>query len=104
MKVSDLRGILQYVPRFREKIFVVAVDGDIVASENFSNILLDVAVLRSLSIKVILVHGVAAQVEKLSAERAVKISTSDGIGITDDATLKLSIEAASQVTNDIMQG
>ena len=23
MKVSDLRGILQYVPRFREKIFVI---------------------------------------------------------------------------------
>ncbi len=104
MKASDLRGILQYVPRFREKIFVVAVDGDIVASENFSNILLDVAVLRSLSIKVILVHGVAAQVEKLSAERGVKFSNSDGIGITDDATLKLSIEAASQVMNDIMQG
>src|SRR5438093_937518 len=104
MKVSDLRGILQYVPRFREKIFVVAVDGDIVASENFSNILLDVAVLRSLSIKVILVHGVAAQVEKLAAERGVKISNSDGIGVTDDATLKVSIEAASQVTNDIMQG
>ena len=30
MKVSDLRGILQYVPRFREKIFVIAIDGDMV--------------------------------------------------------------------------
>jgi len=48
MKVSDLRGILQYVPRFREKIFVIAIDGDIIASDNFSNILLDIAVLRSL--------------------------------------------------------
>ena len=26
MKVSDLRGILQYVPRFRERIFVVAIE------------------------------------------------------------------------------
>ena len=41
MKVSDLRGILQYVPRFRERIFVVAIDGEIVASPNFANILLD---------------------------------------------------------------
>src|SRR5207302_5154927 len=97
MKVSDLRGILQYVPRFREKIFVVAMDGDIVASENFANILLDLAVLRSLSIKVILVHGAAAQIEKLSAERGIKITNSDGTGMTDDATLKLSIEAATQV-------
>ena len=38
MKVSDLRGILQYVPRFRDKIFVVALDGEIVASPNFANI------------------------------------------------------------------
>ena len=104
MKVSDLRGILQYVPRFREKIFVVAIDGDIVSSENFSNILMDLAVLRSLSIKVVLVHGARAQIEKLANERGLPISNSDGSGITDDGTLKISIEAASQVTNEIMQG
>ena len=57
MKLPELRGILQYVTRFREKIFVIAVDGQILASENFSNILLDIAVLRSLNIKVALVHG-----------------------------------------------
>ncbi len=104
MKVSDLRGILQYVPRFREKIFVVAIDGDIIASDNFANILLDIAVLRSLSIKVILVHGASAQIQKLAAERSVAISNSDGTGITDEPTLKLSIEAATQILNDVMQG
>ena len=29
MNVSDLREILQYVPRFRERTFVVAVDGEV---------------------------------------------------------------------------
>src|SRR5437899_12703529 len=101
MKVSDLRGILQYVPRFREKIFVVAIDGDIVASENFANILLDLAVLRSLSIKVILVHGASFQIERLARERSVAISNSDGIGITDEATLKIYIEPATNLMNDI---
>ena len=57
MKPTDLRGILQYIPRFREKIFVLSLDGAIVTEENFSNILLDVAVLRSLNIRVVLVHG-----------------------------------------------
>src|SRR6187431_2228179 len=104
MKVSDLRGILQYVPRFREKIFVVAIDGEIVASPNFANILLDLAVLRSLSIKVILVHGAGAQISQLAAERGVKISNADGIGVTDDATLKISVEAATNVLSEIMQG
>ena len=104
MKVSDLRGILQYVPRFREKIFVIAIDGDVVASENFGNILLDLAVLRSINIKVILVHGAANQIERLAAERGVTLSNSDGTGMTDEATLKLSVEAAIRVTNEIMQG
>ena len=104
MKVSDLRDILQYVPRFREKIFVVAVDGDIIASDNFANILMDIAVLRSLSIKVILVHGASAQIEKLAETRSIPISNSDGTGITDEPTLKLSIEAATQILNDVMQG
>ena len=104
MKVSDLRGILQYVPRFREKIFVVAIDGDVVASENFGNILLDLAVLRSLNIKVILVHGAAYQIERLAAERGVQISNSDGTGITDEPTLRLAIDAAIRITNEIMQG
>lgn len=104
MKVSDLRGILQYVPRFREKIFVVEIDGDVVASENFGNILLDLAVLRSLNIKVILVHGAALQIEQLAQERGVTISNSDGTGITDEPTLRLSIEAAIRITNETMQG
>jgi amino-acid N-acetyltransferase len=57
VKFTDLRGILQYVPRFREKVFVISVDGAIVTDENFANILLDVAVLRSLNIRVVIVHG-----------------------------------------------
>ena len=104
MKVSELRGILQYVPRFREKIFVVAIDGKIVASRNFANILLDLAVLRSLSIKVILVHGASWQITQLAAERGVEISNADGTGITTDATLKVSLDAATNVMNEVMQG
>src|SRR4051812_1224444 len=104
MKVSDLRGILQYVPRFREKVFVVAIDGEIVASPNFSNILLDIAVLRSLSIKVIIVHGASAQVQRLAGERAVAITNADGTGVTDEATLKITVEAATCVMHDIMEG
>ena len=30
MKPTDLRGILQYIPRFREKTFIISVDGAIV--------------------------------------------------------------------------
>jgi amino-acid N-acetyltransferase len=104
MKVSDLRGILQYVPRFREKTFVVALDGEVARSQNLGNLLLDLAVLRSLSIRVILVHGCGAQLLQLSQERQIPITNADGTGITDEATLKLSIEASHAVLQELMQG
>ena len=53
-------------------------DGAIVTSENFANILLDVAVLRSLNIKVVLVHGASAQIKALAKERGVQPSDLDG--------------------------
>ncbi|MGC4075255.1 MAG: hypothetical protein QM760_22690 [Nibricoccus sp.] len=51
IKPTDLRGILKYVPRFQDQIFVIAIDGAIVADENFGNLLVDIAVLRSLGIR-----------------------------------------------------
>ena len=65
MKLTDLRGILQYIPQFREKTFILAIDGAIVTDENFATLLLDVAVLRSLNIRVVLVHGASAQIKAL---------------------------------------
>lgn len=104
MNVSDLREILQYVPRFREKVFVVAVDGEIAASENFSNILLDLAVLRSLSIKVVLVHGASYQVQRAAERAGVVLSNSDGTGVTDAATLEISIDAAMRLAHEVLEG
>ena len=104
VNVSDLREILQYVPLFRERIFVVAVDGEVVGSENFPNILLDLAVLRSLSVKVVLVHGASQQIQALAAARGIRITNSDGIGLTDEPTLQVSIDAAIRLTNEIMEG
>jgi amino-acid N-acetyltransferase len=104
VKPTDLRGILQYIPRFREKIFIISVDGAIVTDENFANILLDVAVLRSLNIRVVLVHGAAAQIQALAAEQAVTASDLDGSGVTDAATLKLALTAANRLTHEILEG
>ena len=104
MNVSDLREILQYVPRFREKVFVVALDGEIAASPNFANILLDLAVLRSLSIRVVLVHGASHQIQQAAGRAGLKPSNTYGTGITDAATLEVSIDAAMRLTHEILEG
>jgi amino-acid N-acetyltransferase len=104
VKLTDLRGILQYVPQFREKTFIIAVDAGVVTDENFANILLDVAVLRSLNIRVVLVHGAAEQIKALAERRGVTASDLDGSGVTDAATLQLAIEAGNQITHEILGG
>lgn len=104
MKPTDLRGILRYIPRFREKVFVVALNGAIVTDDNFPNLLLDLAVLRSLNIRIILVHGAAAQIQALGEERGVTPSNLDGTGVTDATTLGLSLTAANRLTHEILEG
>ena len=104
MKLTDLRGILQYIPQFREKTFILAIDGAIVTDENFATLLLDVAVLRSLNIRVVLVHGASAQIKLLGEEQKVKPSDVDGAGITDADTLKLALTAANRLTHEILEG
>jgi amino-acid N-acetyltransferase len=104
VKPTDLRGILRYIPRFREKTFVVAIDGAIVTDDNFPNVLLDVAVLRSLNIRIVLVHGASLQVAALAAERGITPSNLDGTGITDAATLQVSLTAANRLTHEILEG
>jgi amino-acid N-acetyltransferase len=104
MKPTDLRGILQYIPQFREKTFVLSVDGAIVTDENFATLLLDVAVLRSLNIRVVLVHGASAQIKALAEKQGVKVSNADGTGITDAPTLQIAMDAANRLTHEILEG
>ncbi|HEY2328430.1 MAG TPA: amino-acid N-acetyltransferase [Verrucomicrobiae bacterium] len=104
MKPTDLRGILQYIPQFREKTFVLALDGAIVTDENFATLLLDVAVLRSLNIRVVLVHGASAQIKSLADDQKISASNLDGAGITDAATLQLALHAANRLTHEILEG
>ena len=104
IKPTDLRGILKYVPMFRDHVFVLAIDGSLVAHENFQNVLLDIAVLRSLNIKVVLVHGVGQQLKALAEQKETTISDPHGELETDAATLELATEAAAMVSLEVMQG
>jgi len=61
-------------------------------------------VLRSLNIRVVIVHGAAAQIQALAGERNLKASDLSGSGITDAETLKLALTAANRLTHEILEG
>src|SRR3954468_24194480 len=103
-RLTHFREILRYVPRFRDRVFVIALDGAVVEDENFPNLLLDIALLRSLSIRVVLVHGAAHQIKRYAERMQVPTSDLDGTGITDRDTLQVAITAANRVTHEILEG
>ena len=103
MQFGDLREILQYVPQFRGRIFVIAIDGAVIASPNFNNVLLDVAVLHSLQIKVVVVYGAGHQILREGESRNVSVSSQDGTGPVDEETFEISLDAISRLSSTLMQ-
>jgi amino-acid N-acetyltransferase len=103
-RLAELREILRYVPQYRGKVFVIAMDGALVEDENLGNLLLDIALLCSLRIGVALVHGAGHQIRRLAEQTGQTPSNIDGTGITDAATLQLALTAANRVTHEILEG
>lgn len=101
---TDLRGILKYVPLWRNHTFVMALDGSVVESDSFNNLMLELAVLRNLSIRLVVVFGIGAQLSRLGAERGIPITDARGYGPTDRRTLELAIEATGKVQHAVIQG
>src|SRR5436190_13189588 len=104
LRLTDLREILRYVPRFRDKVFVIALDGAVIEDDNFGNLLLDITLLRSLRIGVALVHGAGHQIGRLAGQTGQTASNLDGTGVTDAATLQLALTAANRVTHEVIEG
>ena len=104
LRLTDLREILRYVPRFRDRVFVIAIDGAVVDDENFRNLLLDIALLRSLNIRVALVHGAGHQIRRLADTLHVVPSNIDGSGVTDDDTLRVALLGANRVSHELLEG
>lgn len=102
MRFEDLRGILRYVPQFRDRIFVIALDGALMRQPNFANLLQDIAVLQSLKIEVVIVFGARSQIMELAGKRGVTPTSVDGIGRTDAASMDIAIEAITRQTSELV--
>lgn len=85
--VKFLRDTSPYINAHRGKTFVLALGGEAVAHANFTNIVHDIALLHSLGIKLILVHGARQQIEERLNNCAIPALFDQNIRITDSATM-----------------
>ncbi|MDX2464318.1 MAG: amino-acid N-acetyltransferase [Porticoccus sp.] len=85
--VKFLRDTSPYINTHRGKTFVLALSGEAVDHVNFTNIVLDIALLHSLGIKLVLVHGAKAQVEERLRNCAITPRFDQHTRITDSASM-----------------
>ncbi|MDH2926971.1 amino-acid N-acetyltransferase [Lonepinella koalarum] len=99
--VHWFRQSTPYVNMHRGKTFVIMLDGDTVASNNFIKIINDIRLLHSLGIKLVIVFGARVQINQLLLEHHIEPQYHKNIRITDQKTLDLVKQAAGKLNYDI---
>ena len=99
--VDGFRQSAPYINAFRGRTFVIVFGGEMVAEEQFANLTHDIALLNSLGIRLILVHGVRPQIEQRLKARNSSFEYVNGLRITDDAALACVKEASGTVRLEI---
>jgi amino-acid N-acetyltransferase len=95
------RGSAPYINAHRGKTFVVYFGGEAVADASFPALLHDLALLDSLGIRLVLVHGIRPQIDSRLASRQHPPRFHDGLRITDATALECVKEAAGTVRVEI---
>ena len=90
-----------YINAHRGKTFVILFDGETVEDDNFSHIIHDFALLNSLGIKLVIVHGARPQIEKQLSLTQKTSKIINNVRITDEACLKSVKQAVGEVRINI---
>ncbi len=95
--VSWFRNAAPYIHQHRNKTFVVYFSGAAVASAGFDHLIHDLALLHSLGIRLVLVHGARPQIEARLALEKIEAVYAQGLRVTDTTALSPVVEAAGRL-------
>lgn len=95
--VKGFRQSAPYVNAHRDKTMVIMLSGEAIADKNFANIISDIALLHSLGVKIVIVHGARPQINDLLEANDCETPYHKGIRITHEKALGLVMQAAGQV-------
>jgi amino-acid N-acetyltransferase len=96
-----LRNTAPYINAHRGKTFVLMLGGEVAQHENFSSIFHDIALLNSLGVRLVLVHGSRPQIAERLERAGLATSFHDGMRITDTAALEHVKDAAGSLRAQI---
>jgi amino-acid N-acetyltransferase len=99
--INSFRHSSPYIHAHRGKTFVVAFGGEVIADASFTSIANDLALLNSLGIRLVLVHGIRPQIEARMAVRGIPQRYYKNLRVTDANALECVKEAAGTVRVEI---
>ena len=99
--VPWFRSVAPYIHKFRHQTFVVGIAGEAIAAGKLQNLAQDLAMIQSMGVKVVLVHGFRPQVNEQLAAKGHAARYSHGLRITDSIALDCAQEAAGQLRYEI---
>ncbi|HKS15816.1 MAG TPA: acetylglutamate kinase, partial [Planctomycetota bacterium] len=86
--VDLLRQALPYINRFKNKVFVIKIGGDIADEEpTLLPFCEEIALLVQVGIRTVVVHGGGKQATELSQQLGIEPRIINGRRVTDDRTL-----------------
>ena len=99
--VPWFRSVAPYIHMHRGKTFVVAISGEAIAAGKLPSLVQDLAMIQSMGVKIVLVHGFRPQVNEQLAAKGHVPQYSHGMRITDSVALDCAQEAAGQLRYEI---
>ncbi|MDP3134561.1 MAG: amino-acid N-acetyltransferase, partial [Burkholderiaceae bacterium] len=99
--VPWFRSVAPYIHKFRNQTFVVGVAGEAIAAGKLPHLAQDLAMIQSMGVKVVLVHGFRPQVNEQLAAKGHQARYAQGMRITDSVALDCAQEAAGQLRYEI---
>lgn len=99
--VSSFRNAAPYINAHRDRIFVIAFGGEAIADSTFPSLIHDIALLHSLGVKQVIVHGARPQIEAELKAHGAEIHYHNGLRVTDAAALAAVKEAVGRVRVEI---
>ena len=99
--VPWFRSVAPYIHMHRGKTFVVAISGEAIAAGKLPSLVQELAMIQSMGVKVVLVHGFRPQVNEQLAAKGHVPQYSHGMRITDSVALDCAQEAAGQLRYEI---
>jgi len=99
--VPWFRSVAPYIHKFRHQTFVVGLTGEAIAAGKLHSIAQDLAMIKAMGVKIVLVHGFRPQVNEQLRAKGHEAKYSHGIRITDSVALDCAQEAAGQLRYEI---